>query len=61
MAQEMAHEKRKSSGVTYSQAGEGYFEKRQLKRTGGFWGLWGIGVPAATAPQGAQRRGDPLG
>ena len=46
MANEQAQEKRKSSGVTYSQAGEGYFEKRQLKRTAGFWGLWGIGVAA---------------
>lgn len=42
----MADEKRKSSGVTYSQAGEGYFEKRQLKRTAGFWGIWGIGIAA---------------
>jgi ethanolamine permease len=43
---EQAQDKRESSGVTYSQAGEGYFEKRQLKRTAGFWGLWGIGVAA---------------
>ncbi len=43
----MAEEKMKSSGgVTYSQAGDGYFEKRQLKRTAGFWGLWGIGIAA---------------
>ncbi|WP_220451141.1 amino acid permease [Nocardioides dongkuii] len=33
-------------GVTYSQAAEGYFEARQLKRSAGFWGLWGIGVAA---------------
>ena len=33
-------------GVTYTHAGEGYFEKRQLKRAAGFWGLWGIGVAA---------------
>lgn len=33
-------------GVTYSHAEAGYFEKRQLKRTAGFWGLWGIGVAA---------------
>ncbi len=49
MAQGNAQDKMKSSGgVTYSQAGEGYFEKRQLKRTAGFWGgLWGgIGVAA---------------
>lgn len=41
-----ADDKMKTSGVTYSQAGEGYFEKRQLKRTAGFWGLWGIGIAA---------------
>nr|CRL77178.1 amino acid permease-associated protein [Mycolicibacterium komanii] len=47
MAQDQAQDKMKSSGgVTYSQAGEGYFEKRQLKRTAGFWGLWGIGIAA---------------
>ncbi|BBZ17308.1 amino acid permease [Mycolicibacterium gadium] len=47
MANEKARENMKGSGgVTYSQAGEGYFEKRQLKRTAGFWGLWGIGVAA---------------
>jgi ethanolamine permease len=36
----------KTSGVTYTQAGEGYFEKRTLVRTAGFWGLWGIGIAA---------------
>ncbi len=35
-----------AGGVTYRQAGEGYFEKRTLLRTAGFWGLWGIGVAA---------------
>jgi ethanolamine permease len=34
------------SGVTYSQAEAGYFEKRSLKRTAGFWGIWGIGIAA---------------
>ncbi|MDQ1598399.1 MAG: ethanolamine permease [Microbacteriaceae bacterium] len=34
------------SGVTYTKAAEGYFEKRSLKRTAGFWGLWGIGIAA---------------
>jgi ethanolamine permease len=33
-------------GVTYTHAAEGYFEKRQLQRSAGFWGLWGIGVAA---------------
>ena len=36
----------KSSGATYTKAEEGYFEKRSLKRTAGFWGLWGIGIAA---------------
>lgn len=36
----------KVSGVTYTKAAEGYFEKRSLKRTAGFWGLWGIGIAA---------------
>ena len=36
----------KASGATYKQAEAGYFEKRSLKRTAGFWGLWGIGIAA---------------
>lgn len=36
----------KKPGATYSKAEQGYFEKRQLRRTTGFWGLWGIGVAA---------------
>jgi ethanolamine permease len=35
-----------TGGVSYAHAAEGYFEKRQLKRSAGFWGLWGIGVAA---------------
>ncbi|GAA1479420.1 amino acid permease [Nocardioides aestuarii] len=42
----MAEQKRTGGGVTYSHAEEGYFEKRQLQRSAGFWGLWGIGVAA---------------
>lgn len=38
--------RRPGGGVTYTHAAEGYFEKRQLKRSAGFWGLWGIGVAA---------------
>ncbi len=38
--------KNKVSGVTYTRAAVGYFEKRSLKRTAGVWGLWGIGVAA---------------
>lgn len=36
----------KTSGATYTKAEAGYFEKRSLKRTAGFWGLWGIGIAA---------------
>ncbi len=36
----------RTGGVKYTHAAEGYFEKRQLKRSAGFWGLWGIGVAA---------------
>ena len=35
-----------TSGVTYTKAEDGYFEKRSLKRTAGFWGIWGIGIAA---------------
>ena len=35
-----------SNGVTYTDAGSGYFEKRTLRRTAGFWGIWGIGIAA---------------
>jgi ethanolamine permease len=34
------------SGVTYSRADDGYFDKRGLVRSAGFWGLWGMGVAA---------------
>ncbi|GAA2749307.1 amino acid permease [Amnibacterium kyonggiense] len=34
------------SSVTYRAPDEGYFEKRQLKRSAGFWGIWGLGVAA---------------
>lgn len=34
------------SRVTYQRAEDGYFEKRQLRRTAGVWGLWGMGVAA---------------
>ncbi|CAN5435175.1 amino acid permease [soil metagenome] len=36
----------KVSGVTYTKAGEGYFEKRTLKRSAGVWGLWGLAIAA---------------
>lgn len=34
------------SGVKYTTAAAGYFEKRTLKRTAGIWGLWGLAVAA---------------
>src|SRR6478735_8230992 len=34
------------SGVTYTKAEDGYFEKRKLRRSAGVWGLWGLGVAA---------------
>ncbi len=37
---------RKAGGATYTRADEGYFEKRQLKRSAGVWGLWGLAVAA---------------
>ena len=37
---------RGTSGVTYAHAEAGYFDKRGLTRTAGFWGLWGLGVAA---------------
>jgi ethanolamine permease len=36
----------KVSGVTYTKAGQEYFEKRTLKRSAGVWGLWGLAVAA---------------
>lgn len=42
----MAKDTLKVSGVTYSTADEGYFEKRRLKRSAGVWGLWGLAVAA---------------
>src|SRR5215203_5016349 len=42
----MAKDTLKVSGVTYTTAADGYFEKRRLKRTAGVWGLWGLAVAA---------------
>jgi ethanolamine permease len=42
----MASENVKVSGVTYKQVTDGYFEKRQLRRAAGVWGLWGLAVAA---------------
>jgi ethanolamine permease len=40
---------RGSSGVTYTSAAEGYFDKRGLTRAAGLWGLWGMGVAAVVS------------
>ena len=42
----MAKDTLKVSGVTYTTADQGYFEKRKLTRTAGVWGLWGLAVAA---------------
>jgi ethanolamine permease len=39
-------EKLKVSGVSYTEQGKEYFEKRQLSRTAGVWGLWGLAIAA---------------
>ena len=42
----MSDDKLKVSGVTYNTQGKDYFEKRELKRSAGIWGLWGLAVAA---------------
>jgi ethanolamine permease len=42
----MSEDKLKVSGVTYNKQGSDYFEKRELKRSAGIWGLWGLAVAA---------------
>lgn len=42
----MSKDTLKVSGVTYTTAEDGYFEKRRLKRSAGVWGLWGLAVAA---------------
>jgi ethanolamine permease len=42
----MAEERKSGSYVTYREAGEGYFEKRKLRRHAGVWSLWALGVAA---------------
>ena len=39
-------ESRNVAGVSYTDVGAGYFEKRTLKRSAGFWGIWGLGIAA---------------
>jgi ethanolamine permease len=42
----MADKGRAYGSVTYTEAGEGYFEKRVLRRHAAFWSLWALGVGA---------------
>ncbi len=35
-----------ASGARYEDVGQEYFARRTLKRSAGFWGIWGIGVAA---------------
>ena len=42
----MADNTRAVGSVTYREAGQGYFEKRQLRRHAAFWSLWALGVGA---------------
>ena len=42
----MSNEKLKVSGVTYTTRDKDYFEKRQLTRSAGVWGLWGLAIAA---------------
>ena len=39
-------ESKSVSGVKYTAAAAGYFEKRTLRRTAGVVGLWGLGIAA---------------
>jgi ethanolamine permease len=42
----MSKDTLKVSGVKYTTAEKGYFEKRSLKRSAGIWGLWGLAIAA---------------
>src|SRR6476620_3965165 len=42
----MAENTRAVGSVTYTEAGEGYYEKRKLRRHAAFWSLWALGVGA---------------
>jgi ethanolamine permease len=42
----MSDDKLKVSGVTYNEQGSDYYKKRELKRSAGVWGLWGLAVAA---------------
>jgi len=42
----MSDDKLKVSGVTYTSQSSDYYEKRELKRSAGLFGLWGLAVAA---------------
>ena len=42
----MSSDNLKVAGVTYKKPEDGYFEKRQLRRAAGVFGLWGLAVAA---------------
>jgi len=42
----MSSDKIKVSGVSYVDKDSSYYQKRELKRTAGVWGLWGLAVAA---------------
>jgi ethanolamine permease len=42
----VAQERRRIGSVSYEEAGEDYFGKRQLRRHAAFWSLWSLGVAA---------------
>ena len=42
----MVDKSRAFGSVTYKEAADGYFEKRQLRRHAAFWSLWALGVGA---------------
>jgi surface antigen len=42
----MSNDKLKVSGVTYTSQSSDYYEKRELKRSAGLFGLWGLAVAA---------------
>src|SRR5215211_9515685 len=43
---DVAQERRRVGSVSYEEAGEDYFGKRQLRRHAAFWSLWSLGVAA---------------
>ncbi len=42
----MSSDNTKVAGVTYTKVDKAYFDKRQLTRAAGVWGLWGLAIAA---------------